>query len=254
MQESIPGSIASPSGNQIAYVRTNGKTPGVVFCGGYMSDMTGTKALSLEALCREINHSFLRFDYSGHGASGGLFKDGTISSWTQDTLTVLDKIVTGPQILVGSSMGGWIILLVALARKNRVQGLVGIAPAADFTQRLLHEELTCQQLTTLHRDGLIKIKSPYDEDPYVFTKALLEDGMKHRILNRTIELHCPVRFLHGMEDDSVPWQYSLELANSLSSNDVEITLIKDGDHRLSEEDDIARLRQTVVSLIEATPA
>ena len=139
MQESIPGSIATPNGNHIAYVRTNGKAPGVIFCGGYMSDMTGRKALSLEALCRDTDHGFLRFDYSGHGASEGLFEDGTISSWTQDTLAVLDSVVTGPQILVGSSMGGWIMLLVALARKNRVQGLVGIAPAADFTQRLLHE-------------------------------------------------------------------------------------------------------------------
>lgn len=254
MQESIPGSIAGPNGNQIAYVRTNGKAPGVIFCGGYMSDMTGTKALSLETLCREIDHSFLRFDYSGHGASGGIFEDGTISSWTQDTLAVLDNVVTGPQILVGSSMGGWIMLLVALARRNRVQGLVGIAPAADFTERLLHEELTDKQLTKLHRDGLITIRSPYAEEPYVFTKSLLEDGAKHRLLNRTIELHCPVRFLHGIQDDSVPWRYSLELANSLSSNDVEVTLVKAGDHRLSEESDIARLRKTVVGLIEATPA
>jgi len=252
MQESAPGSIVGPNGNQIAYVRTNGKTPGVIFCGGYMSDMTGTKALSLEALCSDIGHSFLRFDYSGHGASGGLFKDGTISSWTQDALAVLDNITTGPQILVGSSMGGWIALLVALERKNRVQGLVGIAPAADFTQRLLDKELTDEQLTAVHRDGLIKIKSPYAEEPYVFTKNLLEDGAKHRLLNRTIELNCPVRFLHGMQDDSVPWKYSLELANSLSSNDVEITLVKAGNHRLSEEGDIARLRKTVVDLIEVT--
>ena len=254
MQEPIPGTLPGPNGNQIAYVTTNGKAPGIIFLGGYMSDMSGTKASSLEMLCREIGHAYIRFDYSGHGLSGGDFRAGSISTWTDDTLAVLDNIAVGPQILVGSSMGGWIMLLVALARKNRVQGLVGIAPAADFTQRLLHEELTDQQLTALHKDGLITIKSPYAEKPYVFTKALLEDGTKHRLLNRTIELDCPVRFLHGIQDDSVPWRNSLDLANSLSSNDVEVTLVKAGDHRLSEEADIARLRETVVGLIETTPA
>ena len=145
MQEPVPGSLAGPNGHQIAYVRTNGKTPGVIFFGGYMSDMTGTKALSLEKLCREIGHGYLRFDYSGHGASGGFFENGTISSWTNDALTVFDAVTNGPQILVGSSMGGWIMLLVALARKKRVHGLIGIAQAADFTQRLLEEELPEEQ-------------------------------------------------------------------------------------------------------------
>lgn len=252
MQEPVPGGLAGPHGNQIAYVRTNGKTPGVIFFGGYMSDMTGTKALSLEKLCREIGHSYLRFDYSGHGASGGLFENGTISAWTHDALTVFDTVTNGPQILVGSSMGGWIMLLVALARKKRVQGLIGIAQAADFTQRLLEEELTDEQLAAVYRDGLIKIKSPYAEEPYTYTRALLEDGAQHMLLNHTVELDCPVRLLHGIRDDSVPWQNSLDLATALISSDVEVILVKTGDHRLSEANDIARLRETVIGLIKGS--
>ena len=249
MQEPIPGTLTGPNGNQIAYVRTNGKAPGIIFLGGYMSDMTGTKALSLEMLCREIGHTCIRFDYSGHGLSEGQFQAGTISTWTHDTLAVLDNIAVGPQILVGSSMGGWIMLLVALARKKQVTGLVGIASASDFTRRLAEDELTDEQITEIYRDGSTTIKSPYAEDPYIFTRTLLEDGAKHLLLDRKIELNCPVRLLHGLLDSSVPWQNSLALANALTSRDVELTLVKTGDHRLSKESDIIRLRKIVADLI-----
>ena len=249
MQEPIPGILPGPNGNQIAYVTTSGKAPGIIFLGGYMSDMTGTKALSLEMLCREIGHAYIRFDYSGHGLSEGIFQAGTISTWTNDAIAVLDNIAVGPQILVGSSMGGWIMLLVALARKKQVAGLVGIAPASDFTRRLVEDELTDEQITEIYRNGSITIKSPYAEEPYLFTRALLEDGAKHLLLDRKIELSCPVRLLHGLLDSSVPWQSSLALANALTSRDVELTLVKTGDHRLSNKSDITRLRTIVADLI-----
>ncbi len=249
MQEPIPGTLPGPNGNRIAYVTTNGKAPGIIFLGGYMSDMTGAKALSLEMLCREIGHAYIRFDYSGHGLSEGIFRAGTISTWTNDAIAVLDNIAVGPQILVGSSMGGWIMLLVALARKKQIAGLVGIAPASDFTRRLVEDELTDEQITEIYRDGSTTIKSPYAEEPYLFTRSLLEDGAKHLLLDRKIELSCPVRLLHGLLDSSVPWQSSLALANSLTSRDIELTLLKTGDHRLSSDSDITRLRKIVADLI-----
>ena len=249
MQKHHRGSITSPTGNQIAYVKTDGKTPGVIFFGGYMSDMSGTKAIALEILASEIGHSYVRFDYSGHGASDGLFENGTISTWTSDALAIFDQVTAGPQVLVGSSMGGWIMLLIALARQERVHGLVGIAPAVDFTKSMLDEELTEEQLGTMKRNGFIQIKSPYEAAPYKFTRALLEDGAQHTLLDQPINLHCPVRLLHGVKDESVPWQTSERLSTVLCSKNVEVLLIKNGDHRLSTTQDILRLQNTVKELI-----
>ena len=250
MQKRHRSSITSPTGNQITYVKTDGKTPGVIFFGGYMSDMSGTKALALEMLASEIGHSYVRFDYSGHGSSTGLFENGTIGRWSSDALAIFDEVTAGPQVLVGSSMGGWIMLLIALARQERVHGLVGIAPAVDFTKRMLDEELTAEQLEFMKRDGFIQIRSPYADAPYKFTEVLLEDGAQHTLLDQPINLHCPVRLLHGVKDESVPWQISERLSTALCSENVDVLLIKNGDHRLSTTQDILRLQNTVKELIE----
>jgi len=249
MTKTIEGHLTTPDGVQLAYVQTLGQSPGIVFLGGYMSDMTGTKAQALETFCRENNLSFVRFDYRGHGASTGSLEMSTISTWTSDTLAVIDTLTEGPQILVGSSMGGWLMLLAAIARKPLISGLVGIATATDFTRRLLDNELTASQLTELRSNGITRIHSPYSETPYVVTQSLLEDGQTQLLLDKPIDLQCPVRLLHGMRDTSVPWENSLELANQLSTSDVEIILIKNGDHRLSDPVSIDRLLLTVRTLI-----
>ena len=249
MTETLKQYLTTSDGIQLAYAKTVGKPPGVVFLGGYMSDMTGVKAQALEQLCQETGHAFIRFDHRGHGSSTGLLEQSTISTWTSDALTIIDSLTEGPQILVGSSMGGWIMLLAALARKTTVTGLVGIATATDFTQRLLDTELNEVQRIELKNTGLTHIHSPYSETPYVITQALLEDGQQHLLLKGGIDLHCPVRLLHGTSDVSVHWKDSLELASALITSDVEITLVKDGDHRLSDPRSISRLIDTVQLLI-----
>jgi pimeloyl-ACP methyl ester carboxylesterase len=231
-------------GATIAFRRTPGRGPGVVFLGGYRSDMTGSKALALEAHCREAGRAFVRFDYQGHGASGGRFEDGTIGSWTEDALAVIDAATEGPQVLVGSSMGGWIMLLAALARPGRVAGLVGIAAAPDFTEDLVWDALGPEARGRMLADGRIEEPSAYG-DPYVYTRALVEDGRRRLLLRAPIPLACPVRLLHGMRDPDVPWETSLRLAGRLQAEDVRTTLVKDGDHRLSRPQDLALLLATV---------
>ncbi len=242
--------ISRSGGGTIAYHFTPGKSPGVVFLTGLMSDMTGGKALSLEGFCRARGQAFLRFDYFGHGASSGAFTDGTIGGWTEDAVFVLDELTDGPQVLVGSSMGGWIMLLAALERPRRVGGLLGIAAAPDFTEDLIRPGLTGEQKKALEHDGLVRLPSDYGEDPYTITKALLEDGRKHLLLGGEIPLEIPVRLIHGMEDADVPWRTSLRLARMLRSADVEISLVKDGGHRLSEAEDLERLCRTLEALLQ----
>lgn len=231
-------------GATIAFRRSAGGGPGVVFLGGYRSDMTGTKAMALEAHCRARGLAFVRFDYQGHGASSGRFEDGTIGLWAADAVEVLDRLTEGPQILVGSSMGGWLMLLAALARKERVAGLVGIASAPDFTEDLVWEGLDAESRARMEAEGAIREPSAYG-DPYVYTRALVEDGRRHLLLRGTIPLDCPVRLLHGMRDDDVPWQTSIRLAEKLAADDVRVTLVKDGDHRLSRDQDLALLMRSV---------
>lgn len=243
--ETLPGR----DGASIAYHRTRGKSPGVVFLGGFMSDMTGTKAVTLEAFCRARGQAFLRFDYQGHGASSGRFEDGTIGRWAADALTAFDQLTEGPQILVGSSMGGWIALLTALARRERVAGLVGIAPAPDFTEDLLWDAFPLDQRATLMREGVLRLPSEYSDKPYSITLKLIEDGRRHLLLRDAIDLPCPVRLLHGMRDPDVPWQRSLLLADKLATPDVRVELVKDGDHRLSREQDLALLCGSVAELL-----
>lgn len=243
-----PGILHRPDGATIAYHATPGKSPGVVFCGGFMSDMTGTKAMALEAACRERGRAYVRFDYFAHGLSSGDFADATIGRWADDAVAVLDEATRGPQVLVGSSMGGWVMLLAALARPERVVGLVGVAPAPDFTEDLMWRRFDDGVKRTLETDGVYYEPSQYADDPYPITMKLIEEGRRHLLLRQPIAISCPVRILHGMRDPDVPWRHSLRLIDALRSDDVVLTLVKSGDHRLSEPDDIRRLTDTVESL------
>jgi pimeloyl-ACP methyl ester carboxylesterase len=225
-----------------------------VFLGGFKSDMTGTKAATLDELCHARGWPFLRFDYSGHGASSGDFLDGTISRWFADSLAAFDSLTAGPQILVGSSMGGWIMLLLALARPQRVKGLVGLAPAPDFTEELIWRELSEPDRARLLQVGKLEQPSDYSADPYVITKALIEDGRRHLLLGKPIAIDAPVRLLHGLADPDVPHEISLRLQQRLTGSDVVVSLIKDGDHRLSRPQDLARLCATVEELVQLSAA
>ena len=215
-----------------------------------MSDMTGSKALSLESLAKQQGRAFLRFDYQGHGASSGRFEDGTIGSWTADAVAALDALTEGPQVLVGSSMGGWIMLLAALARPQRVAGLLGIAAAPDFTEDLMWDAYPQEVRDTLRREGVYHEPSDYGDEPYAITMRLIEEGREHLLLRAAIPLGCPVRLIHGMADPDVPWRTSIRLAERLESDDVEIALVKTGGHRLSEPEDLDRLGKTLCGLLD----
>lgn len=238
-------SIKNRRQQALAYARTlatsGNDRPGVVFLGGFRSDMTGTKAMFLEQQCQAAGLGFLRFDYSGHGQSDGQFTDGTIGQWIDDALDCFDHLTTGPQIVVGSSMGGWIMLQLALQRKARIAGLVGIAAAPDFTEDLMWATMTPAQQQTLLADGVLEQDNHYSPDPYIITRALIEDGRQHLLLRGAIDLSCPVRLVHGMADRDVPWHVSVQLAEQLTSPDVQIHLVKNGDHRLSLAPDVALL-------------
>ncbi len=228
------------------------KLPGVVFLGGFMSDMEGGKTLHLEAKCRERGQQYTRLDYRGHGQSGGVFAEAGISDWAGDAAAVIEAVTSGPQILVGSSMGGWVMLLAANKFPNRVSGLVGIAPAPDFVLRM-EEALSDQQKAELAAQGYTTRPTPYSDDPYIISKRLLDDGKANLVL--TGDGHSfagPVRILHGVEDDAVPWQNSLELADKLASTDVRITYIKGGDHRLSEPNQLQMLDAAVCEVSQLT--
>ena len=244
-------SLTRPDGATIAYERLAGAPPGIVFLGGFRSDMTGTKAIFLQDYCRRRGRAFVRFDYFGHGRSSGDFAAGTIGRWRDDAIAIIDALTEGPQILVGSSMGGWIMLLAALARRARIAALVGIAPAPDFTQELLPKRLSPEQRRELEANGAVVLPSDYDAAGYLYTRALIEDGGRHLLLDGPIPLDMPVRLLHGLGDESVPWQLSLRLAERLASRDVAVTLVKGGDHRLSSDADLARLQRTLDTLVRS---
>lgn len=244
-----PAILAREDGATIAYHRTSGRTPGVVFLGGFMSDMTGSKATTLEAFCRARGQAFVRFDYFAHGASSGEFAEATIGRWRDDALAVIDALTEGPQVLVGSSIGGWVMLLAARERPERVKALVGIAAAPDATEDLMWAQFPEPAQIALMRDGQIRVPSDYDERGYLITRRLIEDGRRNLVLRAPLPIACPVRLLHGMEDKDVPWELSLRLAGHLASPDVTVTLVKGGDHRLSSEADLARLCSTVEALL-----
>ena len=242
-----PQILTRGEGVTIAYHRSPGRGPGVMFLGGFMSDMTGTKAVALEDFCRKRGQAFLRFDYQGHGQSSGRFEDGCIGTWSEDAIAALDALTEGPQILVGSSMGGWIMLLAALARPTRVAALVGIAAAPDFVTRMW-DEFSPEIQRTIVMEGVYRAPSQYSATPYAITQKLIEDGRRHLLLEKPIPLRCPVRLLHGMKDPDVPWDTSLMLAGALESTDVDVIFAKEGDHRLSTPADLERLFATVASL------
>lgn len=244
----ITGRLDRGDGIELAWSRLNGASPTVVFLPGFRSDMTGDKATALAAFCASRGQAMLRFDYSGHGASGGRFEDGTIGGWIQDALTVLDRLTEGKLILIGSSMGGWLALLTALRRPERIAAIVGIAAAPDFTERLMWEAMTFVERARIMRDGILHVPSQYGE-PTPITRTLIEDGRTHLLLNNPIPFDCAIRLLHGQADRNVPWETALRIAERVTSHDVEIVLIKDGDHRLSRPRDLALLRRTVAALL-----
>ncbi|HEX7008268.1 MAG TPA: alpha/beta hydrolase [Alphaproteobacteria bacterium] len=237
--------VTRADGATIAYHATPGTGPGVVFLTGFRSDMTGAKALALEAACRARGRAYLRFDYTGHGRSSGAFVDGTIGQWTDDAVFVIERLTEGPQVLVGSSMGGWIMLLAALRLGARVAGLVGVAAAPDFTEELIWRQADDAARAALERDGVFHEPSEYSDEPTPITMKLIEEGRRHLLLGGPIALDCPVRLIHGMRDPDVPWQTAPRLAERLTSRDVEVILVKNGDHRLSTDDDLARLAAVV---------
>lgn len=219
----------------------------MLFCTGFNSDMGGFKALALEDWATKHGIQFTRFDYFGHGQSDGQLEDGSIGRWRDDALAVLDELTNGPQIIVGSSMGGWIMLLTALARPERLAGLVGVAPAPDFTRRMREQRLDAAQLQLLTQTGYCEIPNDYGE-PYRISRAMLEEGDQHLLLESEIALDLPVRLIHGQRDADVPWEISLAISRLLDSADIEIQLVKGGDHRLSTERDLQRLLLTVERL------
>jgi pimeloyl-ACP methyl ester carboxylesterase len=242
------GVLDRGDGVGLAWARLAGRGPTVVFLSGFKSDMTGSKAETLAAWCAAHGRAMLRFDYSGHGSSGGAFADGTIGRWAADARCVIERLTTGPVVLVGSSMGGWIALLAALAMPGRVAGLVGIAAAPDFTEDLIWQAMAPAERGRLMRDGVLHVPSLYGE-PYPLTRALIEDGRRHLLLGGEVALECPVRLLHGQRDPDVPWETSLRIARAVRSADVRVVLVKDGDHRLSRDSDLALLTGTVAGLL-----
>lgn len=242
--------IAREDGASIAYHRLAGNTPQIVFLTGFKSDMMGEKALCLESLCRNRGQAFLRFDYFGHGESSGEFDDGTISRWADDAVFAIDHLTEGPLILVGSSMGGWLMLLAALERPERIAGLIGIAAAPDFTEDLIEDELTAEQKAELKRNGVVEIPNCYDpESPYRISQNFIDDGRRNLLLRDTVAIDCPVRLIHGQQDEDVPYETSTRLAEKLRSEDVEVTLVKNGNHRLSEPHDLLRLQTITEKLL-----
>ena len=238
----------------IAFRQSQGANPGVIFCGGFQSDMTGAKAVALERWAQGQGRAFVRFDYQGHGASSGHFVDGTIGSWAEDARQVLDRVTTGPQILVGSSMGAWIMLLVALSRPERIAGLVGIASAPDFTEDLIWSTLDRTQRLKLLTEGALPLPSDCAAEPTPITLKLIDEARRHLLLREPIAIGCPVRLIHGMSDVDVPWVTSVRLAERVEAADVRLELVKDGDHRLSRDQDIALICRTVEDLVRALPA
>lgn len=243
------GILARDDGATIAYERLEGKKPGVVFLHGFRSDMTGGKALAVEAFCRHRGQAFLRLDVQGHGRSSGRFEDGSIGQWAADVVSALDALTEGPQILVGSSMGGWLMLLAALERRDQVVGLLGLAAAPDFTEELVHADLTAEQRRALLVDGQVMIADCEGEPPLLITRKLIDEGRQHLLLQNIINLTCPVRLIHGQKDASVPWRTAERLADQLMSDDVEITLVKSAGHRLNEPADLERMTVVLEQLL-----
>lgn len=244
-----PQFLTTPHGRSIAYHQSRGRGPGVVFLGGFRSDMTGTKAVYLEEWAQSQGVAFLRFDYSGHGQSSGDFVDGAIGDWCADALAVITQLTTGPQILVGSSMGGWISLLVAKAIPQRVAGFVGIAAAPDFTEDSMWSQFSDAQRRDLAEKGRLELPSEYSDEPYVITRRLIEDGRRHLVLRDPLPLPFPVRLLQGTADADVPVSVALALLDHASCPDMNLRLVKGADHRFSSPVCLKMIAQDIRDIV-----
>ena len=246
---------ADNAARRIAVRARAGSGPGLFWLGGFNSDMKGTKALALDAWAAEHGRACVRFDYSGHGESGGRFADGTVGRWLEESLAVFERFCAGPQVVVGSSMGGWLALLMLRALRRRppvarsavAAGVVLIAPAVDFTEVLMWQQFPAEVQQLITHEGAWERPSAYDDEPYRITRQLIEEGRQHLLLGGMIETGCPVRILQGVADPDVPWDHSIELVSHLAQDDVVLTLVKDGDHRLSRPEDIERLIAAVAA-------
>lgn len=242
--------LTTAQGRRIAFHQHAGRVdgPGVVFLGGFRSDMGGTKAVHLDAWARATGRAFVRFDYSGHGQSGGDFLDGAIGDWFEDALSVITTLTTGPQILVGSSMGGWISLLVARAIPERIAGLVGIAAAPDFTEDSMWASFDANQRAALLADGRVALPSEYSAEPYIITRRLIEEGRSRLVLRSPLPLPFPVRLLQGTADVDVPPSVALRLLEHASGPDITLTLVKGADHRFSTPECLAMITESVAGM------
>jgi len=249
MGQSQSGALLHDDGTRIAYRKREGRGPTLVWLGGFKSEMTSTKPEALDAWAAREGRALLRFDYFGHGASSGNFRDGTVTRWHEDALSVIDTQSDGPLILIGSSMGAWLALLSTLARPRRVAGLLLIAPATDFTEALLWASYPPDVRETIMRDGVWLWLSAYDDDPYPITRNLIEDGRKHLLLGAPVPIACPVRIVQGMADPDVPWEHAMRLVGRLGE-DVEMTLVKAGDHRLSKPHEISLILRMLAALAD----
>ena len=243
-----PEYLRTGHGRRIAFRRIDGKGPGIVFLGGFRSDMTGTKALHLETWARRSGRAFLRFDYSGHGMSSEAFEDGCIGDWAEDALAVLSELTEGPQIAVGSSMGGWIALLLARQVPDRLAGLVGIAAAPDFTEDGIRAGLSASERMELEGRGYIERPSEYSDEPEVITCRLMDDGKRNLVLRSPLVLDMPVRLLHGTDDADVDMSVPIRLLGHVRSPDMQLTLVKGADHRFSQPENLAMIVAAIQSV------
>lgn len=236
----------------LTYVKTEGSkrmdnVPTVMFLGGFRSDMQGTKATYFEQKCKERGQSYIRFDYRGHGESEGEFDEACISDWARDASDILDHCTSGPVVLVGSSMGGWISLLIALQQSERVKAIIGLAAAPDFTT-WMEADMNEEQKTSLETKGFFELPNDYDDEPYIITKKLLEDGRENSLLDLSINIDVPVRLIQGMKDADVEWQTAHRIKNAITGEDVEVLLLEEADHRLSEPDQLEIIDSVIASL------
>jgi pimeloyl-ACP methyl ester carboxylesterase len=241
----------TPQGRKIAYYQTSGEGIGVVFLGGFKSDMAGTKAVFLQDWARKNNRPFLRFDYSGHGESSEEFVNGCIGDWKQDAIEIISSLTQGPQILVGSSMGGWISLILCKEIPNKICGLVGIAAAPDFTEDSMWASFTKIQQDQIEKNGYLELPSEYDDGPYIITKKLIMDGRNQLVLKNPLKINFPCRFLQGTADQDVDISVALNLINHIKGSDIRLTLVKDVDHRFSNPSNLNLIIKTIHSVTKA---
>ena len=238
----------------LAYQKLEGSGPTIVFFSGHGSDMFGSKAEALADYCKAEGRSYLRFDYTGHGLSSGAFLDGTISSWTKDALAVIDDLTSGPLIIVGSSLGGWIMLNVAKQRQSRIAGLIGIAAAPDFTETLIWNELSEDQQARMAKEGQIALPNPYADEDIIYPYALVTDGRDNLLLGKELAITCPIILHQGMADHEVPWQTACQIAGAVTSDNVRLNLVKASGHRFSSEPEIAMIISSVEEMLATLEA